>query len=63
MKSAMKIIGGLLLMIAGIWTYFAWSITWHNLKALFWLIVGNVGLYLFIIGIVLLIIGFTDIGE
>ena len=63
MKGAIKIISGLALIIAGIWTYFAWPTAWHNLKTLFWLIVGNVGLYVFLIGLVILILGFTDLGE
>jgi len=59
----MKIIGGLLLIIGGIWTYLVWETGLANLKRLFFLVIGNVGLYVILIGIVLLIIGFTDLSE
>ena len=63
MRGAMKIIGGLLLIIGGIWTYLVWETGLANLKRLFFLVIGNVGLYVILIGIVLLIIGFTDLSE
>lgn len=63
MKGAMKIISGFLLIIAGLWSYLAWPVALKSLKNLFWLVVGNIGLLVIFIGLIFLIIGFTDLGE
>ena len=61
MHGAVKLLIGLLLIIAGVWGYIAWSTAWQQLKLAFWLIIGNIPGIIIIIGIILLLLGFSDL--
>lgn len=57
MDKALKIIIGLLIVLAGLYTYIQWP---GNLTALWILIKGSVGLIVILIGLLLILIGFTE---
>lgn len=56
-----KVLIGLILMIGGVLIYWYSSTALSQLKALFWLVVGNIPALIILIGLVMLLIGFSDI--
>jgi len=57
MDKSIKIILGLLIMLAGAWTYIQWPST---LTALWTIIKGAVGLVVILVGLMFIIVGFTE---
>ncbi|MBS3150875.1 hypothetical protein J4443_00655 [Candidatus Woesearchaeota archaeon] len=57
MNKSIKIILGLLIMLAGAWTYLQWP---GNLAALWTIIKGSFGLLVIFIGLMFVLIGFTE---
>ena len=57
MDKSIKIILGLLIMLAGVYTYIQWP---SNLVALWTIIRGAFGLFIIIIGLMFVLIGFTE---
>jgi len=57
MNKYLKIIIGLLVILAGVWSYVQWP---ANLAALWTVIKGIIGLAVIIIGLLLLVLGFTE---
>ena len=64
MNGAMKVIIGLLLMLAGLYVYFS---NWFNgffgkqFLAMFYLLIGNIPGLVILIGLVILLLGFSDL--
>ncbi len=64
MHGSMKLIIGLLLMIAGIYAYLS---GWFDgffatqLKMLFWLVIGNIPGLIALIGLIMFLLGVSDI--
>ena len=56
-----KVVIGLILIIGGVLTYWYSSLAFLQLKALFWLVVGNIPALVILIGLILLLIGFSDV--
>ena len=56
-----KVVIGLILIIGGVLTYWYSSTAFSQLKALFWLVVGNIPAFLILIGLVVLLMGFSDV--
>ena len=63
MHGAVKVILGLLLIIVGIYSYVRWEFFWVQLKDLFWLVVGNWGLWVALVGLIFLFLGASDLRE
>ena len=57
MDKALKIIMGLLVVLAGLYSYIQWP---GNLAALWTIIKGSVGLIVILIGLLLILVGFTE---
>lgn len=55
-----KVVIGLVLIIGGVLAYWYSSLAFSQLKALFWLVVGNIPALVILIGLVLLLMGFSD---
>lgn len=63
MHGAVKVIVGLLLIIVGVYSYVRWEFFFGQLKNLFWLFVGNWGLWIALIGLIFLFLGTSDLKE
>ena len=57
MNKYLKIIIGLLIILVGVWTYVQWP---NNLAALWTVIKGCIGLVIIGIGLLFLLLGFTE---
>lgn len=57
MDKSIKIILGLLIMLAGAYTYIQWP---SNLQALWTIVKGAFGLFVIFIGLIFVLIGFTE---
>jgi len=55
-----KVVIGLVLIIGGVLTYWYSSLALLQLKTLFWLVVGNIPALVILIGLILLLMGFSD---
>jgi|TARA_B100001971_G_C18131402_1_gene505027 polyferredoxin len=57
MDKALKIIFGLLILLAGLYSYIQWP---SNLIALWTIIRGSVGLVVILVGLLLILMGLTE---
>ena len=55
-----KVVIGLVLIIGGVLTYWYSSLALLQLKTLFWLVVRNIPALVILIGLILLLMGFSD---
>jgi len=66
MNKAIKIVFGLLLIVAGLYSYFlkfSWIWPWQQFVMLLKLVIGNLGLLVILIGLVLLLLGFIELKD
>ena len=56
-----KVLIGLILIIGGVLTYWYSSMAFSQLKALFWLFLGNIPALVILIGLVMLLMGFSEL--
>ncbi len=60
MNGAVKLLIGLLLMVVGVWIYLTWNRALIELKDLFWLFVGNLPALVIFIGLIVFLLGISD---
>ena len=66
MDKAIKIVLGLLLIVAGIYSYtwrFSWIWPWQQFVTLVKLVIGNIGLVVILIGLVLFVLGLSELKD
>ena len=66
MDKAIKIVLGLLLMIAGVYSYFlkfSWIWPWQQFVMLVKLAIGNLGLLVILIGLAIFILGVSELKD
>jgi len=66
MNKAIKIVLGLLLIVAGLYSYFlkfSWIWPWQQFVTLVKLAIGNLGLLVIFIGLILLLLGFSELKD
>ena len=66
MNKAIKIVLGLLLMVVGLYSYFlkfSWIWPWQQFVMLVKLVIGNLGLLVILIGLILLLLGFSELKD
>ncbi|HLC55673.1 MAG TPA: hypothetical protein VJJ23_00370 [Candidatus Nanoarchaeia archaeon] len=60
MNGAVKLLIGLLLMMVGVWIYLTWNRALIELKNLLWLFVGNLPALVIFIGLIVFLLGISD---
>ena len=66
MDKSIKIVLGLLLMVAGVYSYFlsfSWIWPWQQFVMLVKLVIGNLGLLVIMIGLGLLVLGASELKD
>ncbi len=63
MKGVLQLIIGLLLIMAGVWVYLAWNFAGKQFLNALYLVVGNLPGLVILIGLVVLLVGISNLKE